>query len=127
MADRTPPGGFRRSIEHAFRDPYASYIYDTLLLSADITAGTVTAGKALVVDANKGLETLTTATIATLSTNAIRTTSGSNLTITGPASGPLLITLPGAILQITGLPTQDPQVDGYFWLDSDVLTISSGN
>jgi len=81
-----------------------------------VTPGTAAAGKALVLDASKTVSTIASTTITLLTTNVI----------IGPATGVLTISLPGQLMEITGLPTEDPSVEGYLWNDNGTLKISTG-
>ena len=105
-----------------------------------VTAGTVTASKAVVVDGSKNVGTLGTVTAATftgnLTGNVTGNVSGTTVTATGTIKGGAIafetgtndvtFTATGANVIVTNLPTSNPAVAGALWNDSGTLKISTG-
>ena len=79
MALTQPTKNFLQPLDPAVRKE----LYDALSFTDDVTAGTAAAGKAVVLNASKGITTITSATITTLSANSINLASGAVLTVGG--------------------------------------------
>lgn len=91
----------------------ASLGYADLVQIDGLTAGTVTASKAVVVDANKDIGDFRNVKLLGLDFE----NGGTDITFR----------IVGGKLIVTGLPTSDPTTAGALWSNSGVLTLSAGS
>lgn len=110
-----------------------------------VTAGTAAAGKAVILDSNKAIATITTATITTLNSTTVNATTvdSTNVEVTNikakdgtaavvitDATGAVAVstatTFSNASVKMTALPVADPVVAGALWNDSGTVKVSAG-
>ncbi len=105
-----------------------------------VTAGTAAAGKAVILDSNKAIATITTATITNVNATTVDTTNievtnikakdGTAAVVITDSTGAVAVstaaTFSNASVKMTALPTSDPTVAGALWNDTGTVKVSAG-